>query len=83
MVTDRWAAGWRATVNGKEAEIWIGNFIFRAVRVREGANRVAFRYCPAGHPWLLLLSWATLGAVLAATVALPVIRKRIVARRER
>ena len=83
LVTDRWAAGWRAAVNGEDAEVWIGNFIFRAVRVREGANRVAFRYCPAGHPWLLLLSWATLGAVLAATVALPVIRKRIVARRER
>ena len=34
LVTDRWASGWQATVNGRDAPVWLGNFIFRAVRVR-------------------------------------------------
>jgi hypothetical protein len=67
LVTDRWAVGWRATVNGENANVAIGNFIFRAVRVHQGNNRVAFRYSPAGHPWLLIASWATLASLLAAT----------------
>src|SRR5262249_40245552 len=36
LVTDRWAAGWRAEVNGIPAEIFGGNFIFRSVHVRAG-----------------------------------------------
>lgn len=64
LVTDRWAPGWRATVNDKEAELWAGTFIFRAVRVRRGANKIFFEYRPFGFPYLTLLSWATLLAVL-------------------
>jgi len=67
LVTDRWAAGWRAKVNDEPADVWIGNFIFRAVRVQRGNNRIEFDYRPAGHPWLLVLSWATLCGVGAAT----------------
>ncbi len=69
LATDRWARGWRATVNDEETEVWIGNFIFRAVRVHAGANHVVFSYHPFGHPWLLLLSWATMGTVAVAAVA--------------
>ena len=28
LVTDRWASGWQATVNGRDAPVWLGNFIF-------------------------------------------------------
>jgi hypothetical protein len=77
LVTDRWAPGWRAAVNGKDVDAPIGNFLFRAVPVQQGVNRIDFSYRPFGDPWLLCLSWTTLGAVLAATVVSPIANKRI------
>ena len=68
-VTDRWARSWRATVNGWSVPVQGANFVFRAVRVPAGRNEVAFEYRPAGHPWLVLVSWATLAAVAAWTLA--------------
>jgi hypothetical protein len=69
LVTDRWAGGWRATVNGRPVRIERGNFIFRAVPVTAGLNRIDFTYLPYGWPWLVLLSWGTLAAI-ALTAAI-------------
>jgi hypothetical protein len=63
LVTDSWSLGWRARVNGESAPLWGGNFIFRAVKVRAGANQIEFSYHPFGYPWLLVVSWGTLAAV--------------------
>lgn len=63
-VTDRWAPGWTATVNGVQIPVWGGNFIFRALPVRAGENVVRFTYHPFGFPWLVIVSWGTLTAVL-------------------
>ncbi len=60
MITDRWAKGWEALVNGKPAPIWGADFIFRAVAVHAGANDIAMRYRPPGFIPLLILSWGTL-----------------------
>jgi hypothetical protein len=68
LVTDRWAAGWRAWVDGEEVPVWGGNLLFRAVRVTAGPHRIRFLYRPAGYPYLLVLSWGTLLAVAAASV---------------
>jgi hypothetical protein len=76
LVTDRWAPGWRVTVNGQERPLWIGNLIFRAVEVEPGTNRLEFSYRPFGHPWMLLLSWTTLGAVLGVPAAAAAWRRR-------
>ena len=65
LVTDRWAPGWRASVNAQSVPTLGANFIFRAVPVRRGENVVRFTYRPAGYPWLLVLSWLTLGVVVA------------------
>ena len=65
LVTERWSAGWSARVNGRPAEVFGGNFIFRAVRVSAGTNTVQFSYQPSGFPWLLILSWGTLATVCA------------------
>jgi len=65
LVTDRWAAGWRSKVNGIPAEVFGGNFIFRAVRVRAGENTVQFYYPQQLYFALVLLSWSTLIAVFA------------------
>ena len=64
MVTDRWAPGWRASVNATPVPMLGANFIFRAVPVRRGENVVRFTYRPAGYPWLLILSWLTLACVV-------------------
>ncbi len=65
LVTDRWAAGWRAKVNGVPVEVFGGNFIFRAVPVRSGENTIDFYYPQRMYFALVLLSWGTLVAVLA------------------
>src|SRR5262249_12602648 len=46
LVTDRWAPGWRVTVNGERQDVVGGNFVFRAIPVRAGANDVDFSYQP-------------------------------------
>jgi len=63
LVTDRWAQGWRATINGEPVVISGGDFIFRAIPARAGLNEVRFTYHPFGFPWLLIVSWGTLAAV--------------------
>ena len=69
LVTDRWTAGWRATVNGRATEVFGGDFLFRAVRVQAGTNEVEFSYHPFGWPVLLIVSWGTLaGVAVLATI---------------
>lgn len=75
LVTDRWAGGWRATVNGEPTEVWGANLVFRAVRVRDGHNTVRFLYRPPLLAPLLVMSWGALAAGLAAALA-AAIRKR-------
>jgi len=69
LVTDRWAPGWKAWVNGRPTPVSGGDFIFRALPVSAGKVEVRLRYQPATVPWLILLSWGTIGAVLLATLA--------------
>ena len=61
LVTDRWGPSWRGEVNGEATEIYAGAFVFRAIRVRAGENRVRFIYSPPLFRWLPILSWTTLG----------------------
>lgn len=70
LVTDRWARGWHARINGRPAEIFGGDFIFRALQVTAGLSTVQLSYRPAGFPWLLLLSWGTLAVVCGNSVRL-------------
>jgi hypothetical protein len=70
LVTDRWARSWQAEVNGRPTTLYVGNFIFRAIPVAVGQNRVRFSYHPAGYPGLAFVSWGTLivmalGAVIS------------------
>jgi hypothetical protein len=63
LVTDRWARSWRAEVNGREAAVYGGNFIFRAVQVSAGHNYIKFTYHPFGFPFFVIASWGTLAVV--------------------
>ena len=68
LVTDSWSRGWSAVVNGQPSEVVGGNFLFRAVRVGPGTNTIDFRFRPFGYPWLLVISWGTLAAVLVISL---------------
>jgi hypothetical protein len=65
VVTDRWAPGWSAHVNGVETEIWGANGVFRAIPVGTGRSTIEMRYRPIGYPWLVALSWVTIAVVFA------------------
>ena len=65
LVTDRWAAGWRAKVNGIPADVFGGNLIFRAVHVGAGESTIEFYYPQRLYFALVLLSWTTLVAIFA------------------
>ena len=68
MITDRWAPGWHATVNGQPTSVWGADFLFRAVPVTPGSNDINLHYRPAGFLPLLSLSWGTLLAFAAVEV---------------
>ncbi|MBV8809372.1 MAG: hypothetical protein JO033_11925 [Acidobacteriaceae bacterium] len=68
LVTDRWATGWRLTVNAQQRPVIGGDFIFRAVRVDPGKNAIQFRYRPSGFFISLFASWATLVTVLLVEI---------------
>ena len=65
MVTDRWADGWEASVNGQRRPVLGADFIFRAVEVEAGVNDVEFNYNPKGFRPLLWVSWGTLALIAA------------------
>ena len=67
LVTDRWATGWRAEVDGRAVPVTPADFIFRAIPVQAGLNRVRFEYHPFGIPWLVVLSWGVLAIVASWT----------------
>lgn len=75
LVTDRWARGWEALVDGEAEPIRGGNFLFRALPVTAGEHLVEFTYRPAGQPWLTWLSWITLGGVIIGSVRGGLIRR--------
>ncbi len=80
LVTDRWARGWRATVNGAPATVYVGDFVFRAVQVPAGQVVVRFTYEKSHGPWLVAVSWSTCGWLL---IVVPLFRARPWTRRNR
>ncbi len=68
LLTDRWARSWKAEVNGRPTTVFGGNFIFRAIHLTAGRNRVRFAYRAAGFPWLVVVSWGTLASVALGAV---------------
>ena len=67
LITDRWARGWRATIDGRPTPILGGNFIFRAIAVDTGSHMIVMTYHPFGYPALLATSWLLLALIVCAT----------------
>jgi hypothetical protein len=73
LVTDRWADGWEAAVNGRPQPVLGGDFIFRAVEVEPGMNFIQFLYEPR---WFApLATWSAL-LLIAAGQCLRMLRSR-------
>jgi len=71
MITDRWSRSWGAKVNGTPQPVAGANFVFRAVRVMKGDNRIEFNFHPMGLPQLIAVSWSTLALILALSIIAP------------
>ncbi len=67
VLNDAYAAGWRATVDGRLAEILPANYLARGVWVPAGAHRVEFAYRTPGlrEGWAVFL----LGGLVLAVAA--------------
>ena len=46
VIGDSWDAGWRAEVDGREAEVLVTNHALRGVFVERGAKRLVYSYWP-------------------------------------
>ena len=64
MITERWSRSWKASVNGIPRVVECANFIFRAVPVVTGKNKIELAFDPKALPELIFVSWSTLGLVL-------------------
>jgi len=77
MITDRWAPGWQAEVNGKSVMVRGADFIFRAVRVQAGPNTIVMRYKPRAWLTSIVVSWTTLLLFVAASLVRIRFRKTV------
>jgi hypothetical protein len=51
VLTDVWYPGWTCTVDGWQARLFRGDFLFRAVAVPAGSHTVVFTFAPASYFW--------------------------------
>jgi uncharacterized membrane protein YfhO len=66
---ERYAPGWRASVDGRPAVLCKADFCFRAVQVPEGIHDVRLSYDPRLYkPLWILSSFVMLGAFFAGTI---------------
>src|SRR5262249_21311436 len=68
VLADVWFPGWRCTVDGRPTPIYRADYLFRAVRLPEGAHEIIFTFAPSSYRWGQLVSTAAGCAVLAVTL---------------
>ncbi len=79
-ISDAYAGGWRATVDGETVPIYRANHTFRAIVLPAGWHRVEFQYDPPSFRIGLIVSLASAGVLVCcvATCLSSVTRRRIV-----
>lgn len=68
VLTDAWAPGWKAKVDGKDADVQRVDYLIRGVAVPAGEHEVEFRYEPATWTWGWAISLVTLIGLAAAAL---------------
>ncbi|MDP8921390.1 MAG: YfhO family protein [Chloroflexota bacterium] len=76
VLTDLYHRGWRARIDGREAPVYIANFLFRGVHVPPGAHTVEFVFDPLSLRVGRAVSYATL-AFAAAVLLTPFLARRL------
>jgi hypothetical protein len=66
VLTDTYFPGWKASVDGRDAQVRRVDYLLRGVSVPAGRHRVEFRYAPASWRAGWIVSLLTLVALLAA-----------------
>lgn len=72
VLLDGFDPGWKATVNGRAAEVRRANYNFRAVEVPAGTSSVNFSYRPTSVTaggWVTVLSTGLIGCAMVAAWA--------------
>ena len=68
VLTDSWAPGWKAKVDGRDADVQRVDYLIRGVAVPAGKHTVEFRYQPATWTWGWAISLITLLGLIAAAL---------------
>jgi hypothetical protein len=68
VLTDSWAPGWKAKVDGRDAEVQRVDYLIRGVAVPAGEHTVELRYEPATWRWGWIISLGTLLGLAAAAL---------------
>jgi hypothetical protein len=69
LVSNPYAKGWKALVDGKPVPLYPANYLFQAVYLTEGEHEILFHYCPLSFrvgAFLSLLS--VLGLILSGII---------------
>jgi len=66
LLTDTFYPGWKATVNGKKAKIYLSDFAFRAAKIPKGECLIKFQFQPKSYQYGLLVS--SIAAILWTAV---------------
>lgn len=68
VLSEVWAPGWRASVDGIETEVYRTDVAFCGLPLSEGRHRVTLKYAPVGWLWGRWVSLGTAMITLAGTV---------------
>jgi len=70
VLTDNYASGWEAGVDGRLTPVYVADHAFRAVVVPAGAHQVEFEYNPLSFKLGLAVSLLTAAGLLFTSIAL-------------
>jgi hypothetical protein len=68
VLTDIWYPGWTCTLDNEPVPIYRADFLFRAVQLPAGAQRIEFRFAPRSYQVGRMLTVGTLGLLLLGGV---------------
>jgi hypothetical protein len=68
ILSDSYYPGWKSIINGEKSSIYRANYLFRAVPIDAGENRITFLYQPASFTWGMRITLASLAFLIGGSV---------------